>query len=307
MIAIDVSIKKLESIFESDHGVVELIAMGDRAVPELRQVLLGGKPSTVYQPRMAAFDALGQIGAKDVLLEFLRTTTQTADPAVRFAEEAVRSTAARELIRWPGKDVEAALIDIMRQKPLPGACDAVGQLRLNSAAPYLVEALADDVNRPRAMNALRQMLPAARPLLIAAALLWLTRDRSEENPALHRTALAAARLLSESDVSADEATKLGPLMHSEDPEMAACVAQILLKHQPRDTGVVAHILIGALPRAPWFVRDEIRDLLAACGPGVLKPLDAEIDRRARESKLQRSTDMLLPMLVNIRLRVAEES
>jgi hypothetical protein len=306
MIAIEALIEKLESIHESDRGAVELIAMGDRAVPALRDFLLNGKPGTVFQPRMVAVEALGRIGAKDVLLEYLKAPNQTSDPAARFAEEAVRSTAARELIRWPGEDVEAALIDIMRQKPLPGACDAAGQLRLNSAAPYLVDALADDVNRPRAMDALRRMLPTARPLLIDAALLWLKRDQSEENPALHRRALAAARLLSESDVSADEAAKLGPLMHGEDPEIAACVARILLKQQSRDIGVIARILIGALPHSPWFIRDEIRDLLAACGRDVLEPLDAEIDRRAGESKLQRSTDMLLPMLVNIRLRVAEE-
>jgi len=307
MIAIEALIEKLQSIHESDRGAIELIAMGDRAVPALRQFLLSGKPSTVFQPRLVAVEALGRIGAKDVLLEFLKTPGQTADPAVRFAEEGVRSTAARELTRWPGEDVAAALIDIMREKPLPGACDAAGQLHLNSAAPYLVDALADDVSRPRAMDALRGMLPAARPLLIEAVLLWLTltNSRSDENPALHRRALAAARILSESDVSADDAAKLGSLVDSEDPEMVACAARILLKQQTRDIGLIVHSLIGALPRAPWFIRDEIRDLLAACGRDVLQPLDAEIDRRAGESKLQRSTDMLLPMLVNIRLRVAE--
>jgi hypothetical protein len=305
MIAIEALIEKLESIHDTDRGAVELIAMGHRAVPALRDFLLNGRPSTVFQPRMVAVEVLGKIGAKEVLLEYLKARSHTSDPAARFAEEAVLSTAARELTRWPGEDVAVALIDLMREKPLPGACDAAGQLRLNSAVPYLVDALADDVSRPRAMDALRRVLPTAKPLLIETILRWLTKGRVGEDPALDRKALAAARILSESDISQDEAANLGPLLHSEVPEMAACGARILLSQHSRDIGAIAGALIGVLARAPWFVRDEIRDLLAACGPDALKPLDAEIDRRAGESRLQKSTD-ILPMLVNIRLRVAEE-
>jgi hypothetical protein len=306
MIAVEELIEKLESIHESDRGAAELIAMGYRAVPALRDFLLNGRPSTVFQPRMVAVEVLGKIGGKEVLLEYLKAPSHTSDPATRFAEEAVRSTAARELARWPGEDVAVTLIDVMREKPLPGACDAAGQLRLNSAAPYLVDALADDVNRPRAINALRRILPGAKPLLIETTLRWLASRIGGADPALDRKALAAARILSESDVSEEEAAKLGPLLHSEVPEMAACGARILLSQHSRDIGAIAGALIGVLARAPWFVRDDIRDLLAACGPDVLKPLDAEIDRRAGESRLRRSTDILLPMLVNIRLRVAEE-
>jgi hypothetical protein len=310
MITAEALIDKLQSIHESDRGAIELIAMGDQAVAALRQFLLGGKPSTVFQPRQIAVEALARIGAKEVLLEFLKAPEQAADPAVRFAEDAVRSTAARELLRWPGEEVATVLIDIMREKPLPGACDAAGQLHLNSAAPYLVDALADDFSRPHAMDALRRMPEAARPLLIDAALLWLMNSGSDENPALHRRALAAVRILSDLDVSADDAALLGPLMASEDPEMVACAARIGLKQQSCDIGVVVNALIGTLPRAPWFVRDEIRDLLAACGPDALEPLDREIHRRAQGSKRRASAvpakpDMLLPMLVNIRLRVGD--
>jgi hypothetical protein len=314
MTTIEALIEKLQSIQEIDQAAIELISIGARAVPALRQFLLTGKPSTVFQPRMAAVEILGQIGAKNVLLEFLRTSVQTSDPAVRFGEIAVRSTAAREIACWPGDDVNTAIMDILRESPLPGACDAAGQLRLNSAAPYLVDALADDVSRPRAMDALRRIFPAASSLLIEATLLWLENGREGENPALYSRALPAARILSEADLSAEEAAKLDPLMESGDPEIVACVAGVQLRQPHRDATRIANALLGVLPHASCFVLIEIRDLFAACGPAVLGPLDAEIQRRVAESMRQpgpggahAKPDTLLPLLVNVRRRVAEDT
>jgi hypothetical protein len=306
MIEIESSLQKLQSIHESERGAVELIAMGNRSVPALRRFLFQGKPSTVFQPRMNAVEALARLGARDVLLEFVKTPIQSTDPAVRFGEEAVLNTAVRELAQWRDVDVATAIMDIIRERTLPGACEAAGRLRLISAAPYLVDALADDVSRPPAMEALRCMLPDVAPLLIEATLKWSLRNRVDDDPISHRKAQAAVRLLSESDLSLDEVGKFGPLLDAEDPDIVACAARILLKNPDRHVGRIASAMISALPNASWFVRDEIRDLLTACGPDAIGPIEAEIHRRTTGSNGPARQDTLLPMVVNLERRIREE-
>ncbi len=305
-------IARLQSIHDSDRGVMELIAQGEAAVPALREFLLNGRPATVFQPRMNAVKALAEIGAKSVLIEYLRHPIGSNDPVVRLGEEAVRNTALRELVRWPDEDVATTVMDILRERPLPGACEAAGRLRLLHAAPYLVDALADDVSRPPAMDALRSMLPEVTPLLIETSLRWRRDGSEDDEPPLHRRAQAAMRVLSESALTPEEGVRLDPLLICDDPEIVACASRILLKARNTDRGRIASAMIDALVCAPlfhgyWFIRNEIRELLESCGPDALSPLDAEIRRRKAVPPEQASHDMLLPMLVNVQRRINEKS
>ena len=74
-----------------------LVGCGARAIPPLRSFLLRGAPQSLYQPRQLAVETLAELGAKDVLIEYLRAPAMIDDAVVRHGEDAVRSTAAREL------------------------------------------------------------------------------------------------------------------------------------------------------------------------------------------------------------------
>ena len=62
-----------------------LIGCGARAIPPLRSFLLQGRPRGIYQPRQLAVETLGQLGAKDVLLEYLNKPLAIKDPVVRHS------------------------------------------------------------------------------------------------------------------------------------------------------------------------------------------------------------------------------
>jgi hypothetical protein len=91
-------VESLNSLHEGELGVAIVVACGERAIPLLRQFLLHGKPSGIFVPRQRALRALAELGAKDVLLEYLVFERHIADPVVAHGEEGVRNTAARALL-----------------------------------------------------------------------------------------------------------------------------------------------------------------------------------------------------------------
>jgi hypothetical protein len=93
-------VQDLNALEEGERTAGTLMAYGRSAIPALRRFLLEGRPSVVYQPRRWAVEALAGIGARDVLIEYLKHKRLLADPAVRFGEEPVENAAARALARW---------------------------------------------------------------------------------------------------------------------------------------------------------------------------------------------------------------
>ena len=89
-------VDQLNSLQDLDLTVARLIARGRAAVPLLERFLMQGKPSVVYQPRRAAVEVLGALGAMDVLVRYLTVQKDIADPATRSAEQAVEDAAALE-------------------------------------------------------------------------------------------------------------------------------------------------------------------------------------------------------------------
>lgn len=307
MTDLEASMDRLRSVYESDRGAVELVGIGTRAVAALRKFLLLGSPSTVFQPRMKAVEALSELGEKDALLALVRSPIPSSDPAVRFGEEAVRNAALRELVRWPDVEVGAAVMDIIREHPLRGACEAAGTLRLLSAAPYLVDALADDFSRPAAEEALRCMLPEAKALLIEASVKMAMPDLHNEDPASWRRANAALHLLKEAELVETDFPSLSPLLDSDDPETVTSAASLLLKSPRTERLRIAAATLRVLPDASWFVRDEMREVLAACGPDAVAPIEATIARRMAMANGEPSRDPVLPMLVNLSRQIKEHS
>lgn len=147
----------LDSLHDGDRTVVQIISFGRAAIGPLKSYLFEGKPSGTYQPRQRAIEALAALGANDVLMEYLMWEKQIPDPVARFGEEAVESTAARELAAWRTDDVFELLLAIARGRKLPGVIDALGEFGRTEAIPCLDQALEDDVSRPLAEKAFRKL------------------------------------------------------------------------------------------------------------------------------------------------------
>ncbi len=103
-------VASLNSLHEGGCGIPLLMICGERAIRPLRDILLYREIDGISIPRPQVVWALAELGARDVLLEYLAMEEDIADPIVREAEDAVKNTAARALAEWGNEDVVSALL-----------------------------------------------------------------------------------------------------------------------------------------------------------------------------------------------------
>ncbi len=297
---IDRYVKELNS--KAQEAVTKLISCGRPAIQPLRAFLLHGEPSVVYQPRQRAVEALAALGAKDVLLEYLRQKKDIADPAVRMGEEAVESSAARELIRWPGEEVYQVLLGIAQERCLPGALEALGQFKRPEAVPHLVKALEDDVCRRFAEDALREIGPPVHPDLIRAAVTASPSQPAEKPSSLIRRR-SAVRLLAEIGVSAPQWRLLRRLLKENDPEILIGTFRIAASAAgAKDRASVSRRLIGALQGADWYMEAEIENALVDLFDAIKPLVEEEIGRRQQVAGRNWIGDPVLKTLLRAKRR-----
>jgi len=280
-----------------------LIGCGARAVPFVRSFLLNGRSRGVYQPRQLAVETLAQLGAKEVLVEYLSKPTQIKDAVVRMGEEAVRSTAARELGRWQTEDVFQCLVAAGMGHLLPGVVESLGKFRRPETLPYFLWALGDSICRSYAEEAIRNMGAAARPALLDAATKRTPSPEEETSSSLQRRRWVL-RILCDWHVPRDDWQALRELLDDTDPDIALTAARIALEvaSEPEKCRAVRRI-IETLPVADWFIRTEARAALAEHYHFAEEQVEDEIARRMRADGKHQGLDVVLRLLVNLRNRV----
>lgn len=295
-------VEELNSLKEGSAAVTKLIACGRSAIEPLRRYLLEGKPSVVYHSRRWAVEALAALGARDLLLEYLQQEKDITDPAVRLGEEAVESAAARELIRWPSEEVFQLLLGLARERCLPGALEALGELKRPEAAPCLVKALEDDVCRRAAEDALRKIgLPAEPDLIHAAVSPRPSRDAEKPSSLLRRR--SAVRLLAEIGVSAYQWRLLRPLLKEADAEILVATFRIAARAAgAKDRALAGRRLMKVLEHADWYVKSEIGNALVEFFDAIKSLVEAEIAGRQQRSDGKSIMDPTLAALLRVKRR-----
>jgi hypothetical protein len=280
-------IAELQTLRHGETTVAKLVACGRRAIRPLQALLFHGKPSSLYQPRQLAVEALADLGAQDVLMTYLRLPKDIPDAMARFGEEAVESTAARLLATWRTDDVFAFLLALARERTRVGLIQALGAFRRPEALPLLEQALADDYYRPAAEEALWEFGPDARDTLLRAVVTpWP--NRHEEAPASLRRRRSAAGLLAEIGIAPEDRPVVRPLLAEEDPDIvvAACKLLIVSAAPPTDRRLIARRLLEILPTAGWHLQDEIGACLVALGPECWPMVEDAIARRLAQTQEQ---------------------
>ena len=294
----------MNSLREGELAVYVLVACGERAIPPLREFLLHGRPSVVHEPRRRAVRALAELGAKDVLVDYLRMPKPIADAAVRFGEEAVENAAARALGNWQTRDAFEVLLEVGRSRVLPGVVEALGRFGRSEAIPYLIIALGDDVARRDAEHSLRSLGEESRPALIEAA---RTPDpsRKEESPSSLARRRSALRILTSLWPTSEAWPKIQPLLYDEDFEIVISAAAIALKvRDTADEKFAIQRLIQVLPHANWFLQSEVEScLLEHFRTGRLL-IAREIHRRIQAPTSEQVKDVALRVLLSV-VRQAE--
>jgi HEAT repeat protein len=297
--------RQLNTVTGCDKAAAKLVWCGRPAISALRRFLLEGKPSVIYQPRRAAVEALRGLGAKDALMEYLTLRRDIPDAATRFAEECVKNAAACELAKFRTRDVLDVLLSFALPHSRPGIVEALGEFNSLEAIPYFLRALEDDLCQAPAMDAIRRLGRGAELALLTSARTHLP-SREEERPSSVLRRAKSLELLAEIGPSPESWPLLRPLLEDEDPAIIAATARLAItlgdasaRHQ------AAEKLVAVLPKADWFLREQIQMLLIDLYPEAEPPVEQEWAARSRPPEIERVNDSTLRILESVRRKVAE--
>ena len=295
----------LESLQSGRLAASALAGYGGRAVRALRVYLLDGCPQSIFQPRQLAVETLAEIGAKDVLIEYLRQLKRIDDATVRFGEDAVKSTAARELSRWRTEDVYQALRHAAHDRLLPGVVESLGRFRRAEMLPYFLLALGDDVCSEAAESAIRRLGDKVRDDLIAAAK-SPNPSADHEIPSSLRRRRKLLAVIAEMGLIARDWDDLHLLLDEPDPELGIRCASIALDIAPiEDRRKAVQRLIRSLSLADWFLQTEAKSQLVAHFSAARGEIEREIVARRSLSGKKQARDPLLRVLSAVKERAQE--
>lgn len=268
----------LESLIDGNRAVPLLVECGERAVPYLEHFLLSGSPRTIALPRCRAVSALGQLGAYSILIRYLEEYEPPADPQVLFAEDAVRSAVARELLDWKSTEVYRVLLEAARQRATSGLVLALGEFRKPEAVPLLFAALDDDFCREEAIQGLRKVPDIAREYAILSI-------RGKTQTAVNglgasRRRRATLQLLVEFGITREEWTDLRSFLQEPDPAVVIPVAHLGFQAGPEsDYPAIVETLLRTSTRINWVQEDEVTRLL-----DVHRELARDLARKMAEER-----------------------
>jgi hypothetical protein len=300
-------VEELKSPHDAESAALKLIACGPSAINQLRAFLLFGTPSNVFQSRCLAVQILGRLQAKEVLVEFLRSENEIADPEVRLGEDAVKEMAARELAPLRGEDVFVLLLDLICKRPLAGYIEAIAEFKRPEAIPYLIKALEDDVCNPAAEEALRKVYPSARRFLMTTIFLRLP-DSANEAPSSIRRRRSASRLLSGGGISVKEWFSLAALIDERDLVIFTAISSLgAALGSTEEKEKIANRMLDLLPGIDWSLQDEFEKVLVHCFAVCKSRIDKEILSRTCSSETKMRWDPVLKALQRIKQTAEEQN
>jgi hypothetical protein len=211
--SLSVALSKLKSLHRDADGVADVVAIGECAIPALKIILLERESSGLYQVRCRAVEALGLLGAFDVLAEFLRERKPADDPVERLGDDVVISSAARAIALRKDERTFSLLYELAPRRQLNGLIAALASFRRLEAIPVLIGALGEDEVRLAAKTALVSFGWVTRPFLLEAAdQLNSIDDLSESQLRKFQSILS---LLGDIDLDSADVELLRPFMMNE--------------------------------------------------------------------------------------------
>jgi hypothetical protein len=254
------AINELDSLLGSESAVEKVVAFGKLAIPHLEHVLLDCPPRTISIPRCRAACALGELGAYSVLSKYFLRYERPADSAVLFAEDAVRSAAAKELARIRSEEVYHVLLDATRQRATSGLVQALGAFRRHESVPLLFQLLEDDLCRVDALAELQKVPDAAHSYAIL--LLRGCTSTPIQGTISSRRRRSTLQLLVDFGISEGEWLEIRHYLHDEDLDCQIAAARLGIS-LARDVNreVIVEALIGASARMNWAQETEAIEIL----------------------------------------------
>jgi hypothetical protein len=250
----------LDSLQDGELAVTMLVACGNRAVPYLEHFLLAGSPRTIALPRCRAVQALGGLGAYTTLVSYFCQYEPPCDAQFLFAEDAVRSAVARELLHWKSDEAFRVLFAAAGQRATCGLILALGEFRRSESVPLLFAVLEDDLCRNEAKDAFRKVSAAARHYAILT-IRGLTAN-SLNGPSALRRRRATLQLLGEFGVYKEEWQDIRWFLEDQDADVVIAAANIGSRIAPdSDQLYLLQSLFRISCHLNWVQEDEATKLL----------------------------------------------
>jgi hypothetical protein len=253
-------VRALESLTDGELAVDLLIAAGEASILPLEEFLLRGKARTIAVPRCRAARALGGLRARGTLLSYFVKVDLPADPVVLFAEDAVRSAVAHELLHWREDEVFYALLKAATQRATVGLIESLGEFCRSDAIPVLFETLEDDLCRDAAFTALCKTPEESRNYAILS--LRGEAGASLTGAAASRRRRATAELFRKLGISRGDWQDVARLLEDEDPTVIICAATVGFRVAPQEEfPVIVSALFGVAHKLNWLQEDEVVHML----------------------------------------------
>lgn len=295
-------IDQLYSLNRGKDAVEGLVRCGPAAIMPLRLFLLEGRPRKIFQPRLWAVEALARLGAKDILVEYLLQDKEISDPEDRFGEEAVESAAARFLSSWHSQNVFQILLKLSERRMLLGLIDALAEYKRPESIPYFERALEDDFYRPAAENAFLK-LGALSSGALALSAITSTANSTLESPSSLERRRSAVRILNRIGISADHWKILRNLIRESDQELVVGGAKLGIEFADKvERALIAHKLIELLSSVPWYLQDDLENILVTLRDEAAAEIEEEIAARMGQSEEIRTLDARLKALLRVKNR-----
>ncbi len=258
--AIDQLIAALDSLMDGDQAAEQLISLGQRVVPAVERFLLMSRPKSISVARCRAVRILGALGAYSSLVRYLRESARPSDATVLFAEDAVRSAAARELMHHESPATFRVLCDAVKERATSGLVQALSQYRWPESVPLLFDLLEDDLCRDDAKEGLRKVPEAARGYAIL--LLRGLTELSIRGSNASRRRRATLQLLVEFGIRMNEWADLRGFLEDVDRDCLISAATLGLRCAPADERPrIVATLIEASVGMNWAQETEAVELL----------------------------------------------
>lgn len=261
-------VRGLDNLQWSLHVQIDILRLGQRAVPALVRFLLG-PPSQFPEGRVFAAEALGRFKGEAAFHGLLKAiNSQRFDglsPILRLPEEDVQNAVARQLVRIGDRRAIPVLLDALRTHHLVGAAEALVEFQETAALPWLVEGLEGAFYRTRFSQAILSMGRTALPSLITTLGQRRMHDDQELLPSIERRA-EAFRLLGL--LQAREAVDPIRIALHDPYEKVRTEAALALVAVEEGDGVLDAVpaLLAGLAHPDFLMRDRCADALVRIGP-----------------------------------------
>jgi hypothetical protein len=169
-----------------------------------------------------------------------------------------------------------------------------------------LKALEDDVCRRSAEEGIRAIAASEKPVLLQAA--HKISPGEDETPSERQRRRSIVRILSELELTVDEWSRLKPLLHDKDKEIAVLTAEMGVDWGPSEERIAAaEFLIRCLEWAHWFLQIRIQDCLTRNYPAVHELIEKQIDLRRLISRKEPLVDTILRILERVRSTARQSS